>query len=497
MTRKSNALKLIFGLALLLSFASCTTPGASEILPSDSQNQSTEQSVVSAAVSDSASSSFSSVDYVDDGSVKLGLDYAGHDFYKDGIGQVTLKSPIDGDTAHFTPLVTTTSAKTIEARFYGIDTPESTCTVEPWGKAAAAFTTEKLKKADADGTIVVSAPITQYQEPSLDSTSVRYVSMVWISLDTKNCPKDQLILLNLWIVQEGYSLLKNISEMPSYSDTFLAAESQARAMKIHLFDPNPDPGYNYGDYKETSILQIKEEVEKSLADPTYKNAYDNKRVRIQGTVAGFANKVLYLESYFTPEHGGRVSPGEYAGINIFVGMATIPSKYTIKNTYLELCGLCVNSDIFGFQISSASFPQYATEDTDAKVLVKAADNTEYALHTFEFAPDAISTSDYSYLNCSVKLTAPVTVTGGYKSDSDAYTLYLSYNGNKLPFDVYVPFVYKPDPDNHPNTTYTTVDEFKGQQFNLSGVYTARISGSKVYFQFNPSGNADFTIASGA
>ena len=66
------------------------------------------------------------VDYASNGSVKLGLDYVNKDFYVDGVGQFSLKTAIDGDTAHFTPLIDSTHQGTMKARFYGIDTPEST-----------------------------------------------------------------------------------------------------------------------------------------------------------------------------------------------------------------------------------------------------------------------------------------------------------------------------------------------------------------------------------
>ena len=39
------------------------------------------------------------VDYVEQ--VKLNLDYKGHDFLTEGIGEVTLMNCVDGDTAHF------------------------------------------------------------------------------------------------------------------------------------------------------------------------------------------------------------------------------------------------------------------------------------------------------------------------------------------------------------------------------------------------------------
>ena len=52
---------------------------------------------------------------------------------------VKLYQSIDGDTAHFIPLVTTTSRLNIKSRYYGIDTPESTGRIQPWGQPASDF----------------------------------------------------------------------------------------------------------------------------------------------------------------------------------------------------------------------------------------------------------------------------------------------------------------------------------------------------------------------
>ena len=75
------------------------------------------------------------VDYSDQ--VHLQLDYQGKDFFKDGVTQVARVFPIDGDTAHFDPIGYTADTERIKARFYGIDTPESTGDVQPWGVPAS------------------------------------------------------------------------------------------------------------------------------------------------------------------------------------------------------------------------------------------------------------------------------------------------------------------------------------------------------------------------
>ena len=63
--------------------------------------------------------------------------------------EATVKTYIDGDTTHF--YVDDTSAFPegfVKARYLAIDTPESTGKIEAWGKTAASFTKEKLKKIE-------------------------------------------------------------------------------------------------------------------------------------------------------------------------------------------------------------------------------------------------------------------------------------------------------------------------------------------------------------
>ena len=317
---------------------------ASSSQASESSEQSQSQSEISesSVASESESSSEKEkvpgdedwIDYVHDGSVALNLDYEGRDFYVDGIGQFDLKTCIDGDTAHFTPKVDSLSKGTMKARFYGIDTPESTGKVQQYGKPASDFTKAKLKEAAANGTIVVSSAQDDYGEPEPDSTGSRYVSLVWINLTKKNAPKEELVLLNLWIVQEGLSWVKNVQSMPQYADTFYAAEQQAKDYKLNLHSGKDDGVTPTGDFEPASLLEIKNEILANLNDPTHENAFHNKRITIQGTVAGFSDHILYLQDFVLYDPDDPSLGGEYCGINIFVGMSDISTKYTSGRCWL-------------------------------------------------------------------------------------------------------------------------------------------------------------------
>ena len=202
------------------------------------------------------------VNYAEDLYCKLKLDYKDRSFWTDGIEKVTLHATIDGDTAHF---MTSTGA-ILKSRFYGIDTPESTGAVQPYGKQASKYTSETLVEASEKGTIVVSSAQDDYGLPNADSTGSRYVSLIWVNPTEKNAPFDRLMLLNLMVVEYGYSWVKSVNSMPDFAPIFYAAENQAKAYKLKLHSGEKDPYYNYGDYEDVSLLDIKQEVVAYLKD---------------------------------------------------------------------------------------------------------------------------------------------------------------------------------------------------------------------------------------
>ena len=445
------------------------------------------------------------VDYVSDGTVKLNLDYEGHDFYTDGIGQFTLKTAIDGDTAHFTPLVDNNHVGTMKARFYGIDTPESTGKVQEWGKPASNFTKEMLEEANKNGTIVVSSAQTSYGKPDPDSTGSRYVSLVWVNLTKKNATKDELKLLNLWIVQEGLSWVKNVQSMPQYSDTFYKAEEQARKYKLCLFSDIPDPYFNFGSYEDASLLDIKREIQETLADPDHVNKYNNAKIRIQGTVAGYSNHILYLQDYVLYDKDDPSQGGEYCGINIFVGMGSISTKYTKLNTFIQVCGLAQDTENYGFQVTDTQgrFPVgSATSENDAKIIYTAEQNvdTEHNLETLEYTTAGLSavasaTDPYNLecLNCNVKVTENLVVNRVFinSSASQEITLYFE----NADFNCYIPFNYKGNP-NDTTERWVSEDKFLNHTFTLTGVYVLhKTQSGRITFQIVPNGSGDLVFVS--
>lgn len=443
------------------------------------------------------------IDYAHGDTVRLRLDYKNHDFFKDGVGQVEVFTYIDGDTTHFKNIYGDTTT-TLKARYYGIDTPESTGNVEPWGKKASNFTHEKLANAAANGTIVVSSPFSVgengeagvYHAPETDSTGGRYLSLVWINETKKNCEPEELVLLNLWIVQVGLSWAKNTKEVPAFQTTFSVAAAQAEKNKLCIHSDLDDPDYNYGGFETCSLLDIKRELEIYLDDPTYVNKFSGANVRFTGVVAGFCDRNLYVQEFYPDDPDNPDGPGEWAGINIFIGMNVISSEYTKIGTYLEVVGRAVNSDTFGFQITDTQGKWPASlnpGENDCKILIPAEKNDGiHKINIFEYATPSelnskIAQKDFESLYCRTKITTELECTKFYINDAqDEVTL--TFKG--CDFRVYVPFSYKGNPDDA-GDIWMSEEKFIGKTFKISGVFAYhKAKSGNISYQIIICGDSD-------
>lgn len=254
--------------------------------------------------------------------------YSGVNFLDNGIGEVTLYNPVDGDTAHFYQKETTLSKeRLVKVRFYGIDTPESTGQIEPWGKKASKFTTEKLQNAK---TIVLTNGEMNAVAASADSTGTRFKALVWVS-EKENAAIDELKCLNLWIVQEGYSNGKGVTGCP-LADVFNKADLQAQKLKLHTWSGD-DPDFYKGDALSTSIKDIVDEfVAQNGKCPTYEGV----KVKINGVVAKVVDSDAYVVQDFENETTGEI---ERYGLFIFSGykyyeaLTTVGNDLTIIGTF--------------------------------------------------------------------------------------------------------------------------------------------------------------------
>ena len=176
--------------------------------------------------------------------LKLNRNFTGKSFLNDGIGVVTLNQGIDGDTASFKE-----GSTIFTVRFNGVNTPESTYKMEPWGKAASRFTTGKLQSAHR---IVLQRD--ELKTSVLDSTLKRYLAWVWYQ-ESEN---SDFRLLNLEIIEQAYSSSKASGMM--YADVLQDADLATQKLNVRIYNSAvKDPDYDYSETgKYLSIQEIRE-----------------------------------------------------------------------------------------------------------------------------------------------------------------------------------------------------------------------------------------------
>ncbi len=122
--------------------------------------------------------------------------------------EVTVHAYIDGDTTHFNVPDSVIPGGVLKARYLGINTPESTGKIEPWGKSASEYTKNALKNATS---IIVESDNNKW---NADSTGGRYLVWVWYKPEGSDSYRN----LNIEILQEGLAIASN-SAQNRYGET--------------------------------------------------------------------------------------------------------------------------------------------------------------------------------------------------------------------------------------------------------------------------------------
>ena len=179
--------------------------------------------------------------------------FEGRSFINDGIGEVELTLCIDGDTARFREI---TGGEDFSVRFLGIDTPESTSRIEPWGQAATDFVCEKLTNAEQ---IVLQADPNRER---LDNTGNRYLGFVWY--DGR--------LINLEVIEQAFSHSGAITTQYGVMmyDAWVDVRETGRRIHGEL-----DPDFDYDSIKEHITVQ-------ELVEST--DLYLGKFITIEGVI---------------------------------------------------------------------------------------------------------------------------------------------------------------------------------------------------------------------
>lgn len=137
--------------------------------------------------------------------------------------EVTLNKCVDGDTAYFN-----LDKEVIKTRFLAIDTPESTNTIEPFGKEASTFTCDKLKNA---------SKIEIEYDSNSDKLDKYDRHLVWVFVDD--------YLLQDLIIKEGLAEVAYLYGDYKYTDTLKDHEILAKTSKLNMWSDNKDSNTLY------------------------------------------------------------------------------------------------------------------------------------------------------------------------------------------------------------------------------------------------------------
>ncbi|MCL2522518.1 MAG: thermonuclease family protein [Erysipelotrichales bacterium] len=267
------------------------------------------------------------IDFVEQ--TRLTRDYQNRFFTEHGIGQVTLANCIDGDTAHFRE---PGNNNLIRIRFLGIDAPESTGVVEPWGRGASSFACQRLTDAQ---TIVLSSNGTR---PSVDSTGSRFLGWVWT--DGR--------LLNLELVQESWAFVTGASGT-RYVTALQGAQEQAQRGGERIWSDDEDPDYFGGDPIETDLRELRHTLMQNPEELLH------KRVAVTGIVSKRFSTNFFLQYDFD---------GRTYGMYVFTGFRDFPIR---TGDEIFLTGVV---SLFGgaFQLTGITFNQWLPRDNDLRII---------------------------------------------------------------------------------------------------------------------------------
>ncbi len=227
----------------------------------------------------------------------------------DHYGYVTLRSCTDGDTANFVQKdYVDVSGKqiTIKTRFLGVNTPESTAKVEPWGKKASLFTKHVLEEAQAKADEESAASgkevcnIALITDPAVmgerDSSGNRWLAFVWYRLGSTAKWRN----INLELVELGYSKNQLFldSKVCDYRQSFVKAEEAAKKSGIRVHG-EVDDGYDYTtktyEYSIWGIQNHYEEIGISDAGSS------GVQLKVTALVVGIQGDNLYLRDVLVDE----------------------------------------------------------------------------------------------------------------------------------------------------------------------------------------------------
>lgn len=139
-----------------------------------------------------------------------------------GKRKVNFRNAVDGDTVY----VKFESGKEEKVRFIGVDTPESTTQVEPYGKEAASFTKSKVLGKD----VWLELDVQERDKYG------RLLAYVWLSPPTKESDKEiRAKMFNAVLLLEGYAQVMTVPPNVKYAEYFKKYQQEAREENTGLW----------------------------------------------------------------------------------------------------------------------------------------------------------------------------------------------------------------------------------------------------------------------
>ncbi len=368
------------------------------------------------------------------------IDYASQLKFNENSGRiytkVELQYSVDGDTTHFyCDVDEITTAGILKVRYLGIDTPESTGKVQPYGHKASDFTKERVKNATS---IIVESDSSEWEA---DSTGSRYLCWVWYRLSETEDYK----LLNLEIMQAGLAAAKNIGGT-SYASEMQAAYSQAMNLKLNMWSGEDDPDFYYGTAIQTDIKDIRLNIEDYL----------EKKVQFEANVTRVSGQTAYVEDYYEDDDRSY-------GISVYMGFDVNVQGQIKVNTRVRFVGNVEYYEAAGtYQISNLTYmamkPDYADN-------VKVIDENVDVFPT-EITPSELIEDGDELMSTYVSmknLTVTDTYTTHNGGDNDgALTLTCTSEDNKT-ITIRTSVLY------HEDKTLVLEDELMGKTIDVVGV----------------------------
>ena len=380
--------------------------------------------------------------------------------------EVTVRYYIDGDTTHFYVPETVSASGIFKARYLGVDTPESTGVIEEWGKAASAFTEEKLSTAKS---IIIESDSAQW---NFDGNG-RALLWIWYQpeegADYRN--------LNLELAQVGLGNASNEFDS-AYASTVWAAYEQAIVEQLYVHSSNIDPDFPYDEAVAVDIKELRLNT----------NAYLGKNVVIEGVSSFNADSTSYIEQY--DEETER-----YWAIQVFYGYTSTLVNLFKQGNLLRVVGTL--SEFHGtLQISNIKYEIMRPKDPANSTIIEknaAVAYTDTSIADWH-SNVTIDGETYSFQEISVANSVSMSGLEVYKTyttkneESDNYgaiTLYCRKDGK----EVQVRTAVLKDKDGTVPAEYISSEGivlakyFEGKTINIKGIveyYDSEAEGPGVY-----------------